>query len=134
MRDDLRSSFVAAVCAALVACDRADLPSSQAPPEGSTVSREQIAETMQCVRRQMEEFESANGPRMRATVERGGCAVLMASPASPTSRSFYSVQSRLAGDSEVSVLVPDSVPLTNGTTIDVVQGQYGYYFRSPCCA
>jgi hypothetical protein len=94
------------------------------------VSREQIAETMQRVRRQMEEFESANGPRMRATVERGGGAVLVASPPSPNSRGFYSVEARLAGESEVSVLVPDNVPLANGATIDVVQGQYGYYFRS----
>jgi hypothetical protein len=78
----------------------------------------------------MEELESADGPRVRAQVERGGSAVLVAEPESGDDRGFYSVQARLLDGAEVTVYVPDSVSLPNDAAIEVVEGKYGHYFRS----
>jgi ribosomal protein S12 len=78
----------------------------------------------------MEDLESAGGSHVRATVVRGGGAVLAAAPKNPNDRGFYSVQAHLLGGVEVTVYVPDSVSLTDGASIEVVEGRYGHYFRS----
>jgi hypothetical protein len=91
---------------------------------------EQIADLRRQASRIQEELESANGPLVRASVERGGGAVLVASPQSEDDRGFYSVQARLVGGAEVTVYVPDSVSLIDGAAIEVVEGQNGHYFRA----
>jgi hypothetical protein len=105
-------------------------PSEEKQSEAAVLSREQIADFHRRAKLIDRELESATGSLVRARVERGGGAVLVAAPESKDGRGFYSVQARLIGKDEVTVYVPDSVSLTDGAVIEVVEGQYGHYFRA----
>ncbi len=93
-------------------------------------TRDQVADLRRQATRIEQELESAEGPLVRASVARGGGGVLVASPQSDDDRGFYSVRARLVGGTEVTVYVPDSVSLIDGAAIEVVEGQYGHYFRA----
>jgi hypothetical protein len=79
------------------------------------------------------EMNSIQGPSVRARVERGGHSVIELSsdgPTEPVGGGFFSVAARRDDGATVAVYVPNEMMIPDGSVIEVVRGQHGYYFRS----
>jgi hypothetical protein len=126
-----RRNGVAIATALLVACGGGpDNATSIDEAQPAPTQAEQIADAMRESRLIGEEMQTVEGPRVLATVERGGGSLLATSPGVVTTSGYFSIDARFNDGKSVMVYVPDDVVVPNGVLIYVVAGQHGHYFRS----
>jgi hypothetical protein len=123
-----RGGLLLVASAFLAACDRSSDSEKPVVSETTMTAQEQIAEMQRQARLVMEEMKSLEGPNLRAQVERGGQALIEASPDPiDEGEGFYTVEGRLLADNaSITVYVPNAVTLSDGTEINVVAGRQGY--------